>query len=414
MKVGIPALGNFVTLSDALFVVTAGLSAVALARGELRPRWHPFFYLIAFYFAAMWFSLPASTSAGDSLFKLATQLYLLSLPVLVLALVDTADDLRRLLLAWLAAAAVPAGIGVGTAALFYAGVDRSLLGGAIHDFGLLPPGPYPRVQATFSYPAMLCNYLTVSPFVLLAAYQERWLSPRICAASLGLAIVAALFTETPGLVGFGLALAACIYLARGGRSRGLALTGAVAAAVLSLAISSVTPILHSTAPYLIDLPGGHTVAPAVRLLTWTAAWNIFLAHPLFGAGIGASGLSVAFLDPSGILHVLDDAHNMYLNIAAQCGLAGFVALALIIHHVAARMRFPGAASAPSLSLLLGLAWLDSFAVQGFIGSFEDARHLWVLVGLWLASTRIDRARAAPSRERAEIGRDETVSRLDRK
>jgi O-antigen ligase len=300
--------------------------------------------------------------------------------------------LRRLLLTWLAASAIPALIGAATVLLFYAGIDRSLLRGVVHDFGLLPPGNYPRVEATFFFPAMLCNYLTVSPFLLLAAFQRRWLNPTLCAVLLAVTIIAALFTETPGLVGFGLALAACIYIARGGRSRTVAIVGAAAAVFVTLAISAVTPILHPTAPYLIHLPGGHLVAPSVRLMTWTGAWKIFLAHPLFGAGIGTDGLWVVFLDPSGILHGLDDAHNSYLNIAAQCGLAGAAALIAMIHHVAVRTRLSAATRDGALSLLLGLAWLDGFAIQGFIGSFEDARHLWVLVGLWLASSRLDMAR----------------------
>lgn len=391
MKISMPAFGYDVTLTDGLFLVTAALLGICLLRGETRLRWHPFFYLVAIYFAAMWLSLPSSSSPRDSLIKLATQTYLLSLPVLVFALVDSADELRRSLLTWLAASAIPAAIGAGTVLLFYAGIDRSLLHGVVHDFGLLPPGPYPRVEATFFFPAMLCNYLTISPFLLLAAFWRGWLSPTLCAALLALTVIAGIFTETAGLVGFGLALAACIYIARGGHSRTAAVAGAAAAVFLTLAISTVTPILHPTAPYLFHLPGGYQVAPSVRLMTWTAAWKVFVAHPVFGAGIGTVGLSVVFLDPSGIVHVLDDAHNSYLNIAAQCGLVGVAALILMIRYVAARTRFSSFSREGSISLLLGLAWLDAFAIQGFIGSFEDARHLWVLVGLWLASSRLDMA-----------------------
>jgi hypothetical protein len=37
---------------------------------------------------------------------------------------------------------------------------------------------------------------------------------------------------------------------------------------------------------------------------------------------------------------------------------------------------------------LGLAFLNAFAYQGLTGSFEDASHLWVLLGLFLASLRL--------------------------
>jgi hypothetical protein len=37
-------------------------------------------------------------------------------------------------------------------------------------------------------------------------------------------------------------------------------------------------------------------------------------------------------------------------------------------------------------LLIG--FISSFVLQGLVGSFEDARHLWVLLGLILAAYKI--------------------------
>jgi O-antigen ligase len=389
MKIGVAALGYWATLSDGLFLVTVALWIFAFVRRETRPRWHFLFVILALYFVALALSVLASSNLRESLTKLATQIYLLVLPVLVYGLVDTADDLRRLLLAWLAALAVPALIGATTVVIFYAGVDRALIGGALHEFGLLPPGHYPRLETTFFFPAMLCNYLTVGIFILAAAHQRRWLRPALSVPLLAMTIVTAVFTETPGLAGFFLALGACVYVVRGGRSRPFAVVSVAGAVALSVAISTVTPILHPTAPYLIQLPWGQQVAPAVRLLTWTGAWTIFLTHPVTGAGIGTAGLSVPFVDPSGVLHQLTDAHSIYLNIAAECGLLGLGALLLLIYYVAARTRMSRVGPPAALSLLLGLAWLDSFAVEGFTGSYEDTRHLWVLLGLWLASLRLE-------------------------
>ena len=41
-----------------------------------------------------------------------------------------------------------------------------------------------------------------------------------------------------------------------------------------------------------------------------------------------------------------------------------------------------------VAIALAIAWLDAFVYQGLTGSYEDARHLWVLLGLFLASYRI--------------------------
>jgi hypothetical protein len=45
----------------------------------------------------------------------------------------------------------------------------------------------------------------------------------------------------------------------------------------------------------------------------------------------------------------------------------------------------------ALRLALGIAFLGAFAYQGLGGSFEDARHLWLLLGLFLAACRIEHA-----------------------
>ena len=373
------------TATDGLFLITAALSMIAILRGEARLRWNRFFLILIIYFIALALSAVASANLGATGFKLVTQVYLLALPVLVYTLVDSAEDLRRAMLAWLAGSSIPAVVGAATVVLFYVGVDRRWLSGALHEYGLLPPGNYPRVEASFYFPAMLCNFLTTSVFVLFAARQRGWLDPKLSDPLLAAIIVAAAFTVTPGLGGFVLALCLWVYWGNSsGPIRLIALIVGVAAAAASVPISTLTPIIHPTAPYLINV-GGMTFAPAVRLMTWTAAANLWLAHPILGTDIGAAPLAVRFLDPSGVLHVLTDAHNVYLNIAAQCGSAGLAALLLLIGRVVKdTSRFRQGAPMP-LTLVLGIAWVDAFAIEGFTGSYEDARHLWVLLGLWLVS-----------------------------
>lgn len=392
-KPPVPLLGYAASLTDGLFLVTGGLWALAVARGETRVRWNPFFFIVLAYFGALALSALASSDMRATIIKLATQVYLIALPLLAYNLIGSANDLRRALIAWLAGSAIPALIGIAAVLLFYLGVDRYRLDGALHEYGLLPPGPYPRVEATFLFPAMLCNYLTVSVFILFAARQRGWLDRKFCDPLLAAMIVTAAFTVTPGLGGFVLALGAWVYWSKAGHPfRITALTIGIAAAAASVPISTLTPIIHPTAPYLIAIPSLDLIfAPAVRLMTWTAAANVWLAHPVLGSGIGEGPIAVRFVDPSGLLHVLADAHNAYLNIAAQCGTIGLAALLLLIGRVARDTSRYGSAIPTPLPLVLGIAWLDGFAVQGFTGSYEDARHLWVLLGLWLASRTYERA-----------------------
>jgi hypothetical protein len=50
--------------------------------------------------------------------------------------------------------------------------------------------------------------------------------------------------------------------------------------------------------------------------------------------------------------------------------------------------------------MLGLTWLNAFVYQGLTGSYEDARHLWLLLGLLIAAERLETNEAAELRPAA--------------
>lgn len=69
---------------------------------------------------------------------------------------------------------------------------------------------------------------------------------------------------------------------------------------------------------------------AGRIELWTAAWSIFLDHPLLGAGPGSwQGLRALEPITSGNLVVLAAAHNSVLQILAETGVVGLVAAAVL-------------------------------------------------------------------------------------
>ncbi|PSJ40467.1 hypothetical protein C7I55_09015 [Sphingomonas deserti] len=392
MKPSVEVGGLEAKATDLLFLLTAASLALALLTGRTRLRWHRLFAILIVYFLAMSVCTWVSPQPGRALVKLASQAYLLSLPVLAYQLVDTADDLRRIFRWWLAATAITAVVGTLTVLLFVAGIGGPLLRFALHEYGTLRPGSYPRIEATFEYPALLCNYLTVSLAVLLVSHRLGWIGSRNFVALLAAIAVTAIFSLTPGLGGFLLAIGLWLWLVFGERSRpiaALAITGGVTAALLFLAAASVTPILHPTAPFLIDVPASPMqLAPSVRMLTWIDAARNVLAHPLLGLGNGSPAADVFYIGPSGAHHRQTDAHNVYLNMAAQCGLVGLGALLLLMVGVA-RETGPLRLSAETVVPLgLGLAWLNAFAYQGLTGSYEDARYLWLLLGLLIAGARL--------------------------
>jgi O-antigen ligase len=373
--------------TDLLFAVTFGFWLIALISGETRLRLHRSFWLLATYFAAMALSLSASKDIGTSAFKLLTEMYLLLLPVLAYNLVRDAGELKRTLGAWIIAAGVIGLIGTVAVIAFPFAGRSSILGWTYHNYGTLPPGPYPRLQISFDYPAMLANYLGVALMLILAAQAEGWMSRRQAVAIGALVAISCLFTLTPGLGGI-LFMAGVWgwYRFRQERPR-LAvavLALACAVAVPAVFVASVAIVRPASPPYQIVIPGLPPLSPSVRLLAWGQAAANALASPLVGHGIGIDAVDVDYMSANCGLHCVSDAHNSFLSLAAQCGAVGLLALVALVAFVG--MAFLRAVRARSpISVALSLAWLGSLAVEGLVGSFEDQRHLWVLFGLILSA-----------------------------
>ncbi len=96
----------------------------------------------------------------------------------------------------------------------------------------------------------------------------------------------------------------------------------------------------------------------LRIALWESTWAMIEDHPLFGIGWGSYWMvyhSYDFFiqDPSvKILH----AHNMYLNLAAEIGVPGFVAfMTVLIAHGRMAVRQWRKAPQQARGLLLGMA-----------------------------------------------------------
>jgi O-antigen ligase len=393
MQPSVTIFGLAANPSDFLYLLLLGSWIAALAAGQAEVRWSRFHGLIALYFAAMAISVPGSEDPGRSAVKLATQLYLLSLPVILASLIGNTDELRRCLRWWLAGSALLALLAILSLLLFFFAPDHPLLAAMRFHYGTLPPGDYPRLKLSFLNANLLCNYLTVTLAILLLVRHMGWIGRRPFLLLAGGTILAALLTLSPGLGGIALALGSWGWLIWRDKRKPLArasLAAGCAAALLFLLASAVTPIVHSTAPFLIALPGELTLAPSARLLLWIEAFANFLSDPLFGRGLGADAAQLRYISPSGAVQSLTDAHNMFLNLAVQCGLPGLAAMLLLIAAVLRacrpfRLATDGSNAVPPA---LGLTFINALAYQGLTGSFEDARHLWLLLGLFLASRHL--------------------------
>lgn len=392
MQPAIIIVGFSVTITDGLFLITGLIWSIALLLRTRNFTYDPAFYIFAFYAAVLLLSTIFSEDPRLSVRKLPAELYLIGLAVLTVNAVNSRKMLRKVVIAWLAASAVTTIAGTITVASYYLGKANFVTDFSMHHYGSLPPGYYPRIQSTFLYPSLLCNYLTVSTMMLLAALNLGWISSRVFGLLALLFAITIAFTLTPGIGGVILAigvwywLVPAVHKAVKGR---VALAGGTSAAVVFLLVSTFSLLPSPTSPYFFELGAVH-LEPTQRLLTWQGAAETFLRQPFFGRGLGLAAASVTFMPPSGQMQLLTDAHNAFLSVAAQAGIFGLTGFVLIVVSVGRR-----AFSDPKEKLLtaLGIAFISALVYQGLVGSFENARHIWVLMGLILAVSRIPIAEA---------------------
>lgn len=399
MRPWLRLLGAYAIVSDFLYLALAAVFALLVLSRRLRLVSDPAYWFIGAYLGAMIVSAVAAGLPSSTIVKLLTQIYLLSLPIIICNLIRDEATLCKAIWWWLAATAAVAAVGVASLGAWFLDPNHWLVDYARFHSGSLPAGDYPRLSSTIPNANLACNYLTVSLLLLLAFRRMRAINPVPFLLFLAAIILTAMATVSPGLGGLVLAIAIWVWLLLRERRRAAArliLAGGTAAALLFVGAMAFTPFLHPTAPFVIDLPAlDLTLAPSGRLMTWSDAVRTFLADPVFGRGIGSDAVQVRFQPPTGRLQTLSDAHNVFLSVAVQCGILGLGALvALIVHIVRRTLSLElGQGSAGVVRLAVGLGLLNGLVVQGLGGSFEDARHLWVALGLLLASDRIARESA---------------------
>ena len=394
MQPGMNFSGLQTTLTDGIFLLTLSLFTIAWLSGKTSLCRDPIYKYLAAFLLAMAVSAAFSIVPRTSVLKFAGIGYLIGLAVLTINVVRNERLLKSAILVWIAASTAVSLIGAITVVLFY--VDRTSPWHSmfLHHYGSLPVGNYPRIQSTFLYPAMLCNYLTAGIFLILASFKLGWIKNKPTAFCLILHGIAAIFTLTPGLGGLVFAIALWVGFLFIERERPLygriAFTAGSLVFIVSMAVSafSIWPI--STSPFTLDL-FGLRIDPTQRLLAWRDALETFLQHPLFGKGVGLGVANVRFQAPSGQMQILTDAHNTFLSIAGQAGILGLATfLALMIATLRRGTIFPiGEVTKKPISLAMTIAFVSGIAFQGLVGSFEDARHLWVLLGLIVAASRIE-------------------------
>ena len=382
--------GLQVPATDFIFLAVCFFFALAAARGQLKVKFDPFLLALAAYALALTISTVFSSEPRRSVIKLAGEFYLFALAVVTIHVAADRDYLRRVVWAWLAGTALTILATSAGVALFYFGFKTQPDNYFLSHFGSLPAGNYPRLHALFANANMMCNYLNVSLMLVLFAGQAGWLRRSFAYVLQAGIWLAALFTFSAGLGGMALCAAVwhwAAFRAKGSRRlAALFLTAGIGASIFFFAVVLVSPDTANTGQDF-NL-GGRNMEVSVRVLAWQSAAATWRDNLILGKGTGTDAARVNYQTLSGDRQLLLDAHNSFLSVAAQTGLIGLAAFFGLLVHLWRRCRFTFESN--DLTRLartaFSCAFLGAFLYQSLTGSFEDARHLWILCGLLAASS----------------------------
>ncbi len=257
-----------------------------------------------------------------------------------------------------------------------------------------------RMSSVFFLSGWLSQYIVLTaPLALTAVARctnraRRFVFPTLALVSAGL-----LLTKQRGAwvaAGIQLAVWAAIQLRRRSRQpeRVFKTAGAAAATValaMALVVASGSPV-----DSILERAGSVQSGFSGRLPLWSTATVMIRERPLLGWGHGSFSPAYDLLYPieSPDAHRFrGSAHNLYLQIAAESGLPGLLALGLIAWTAALCLRRPRP-DQQAFALALGISLVGA-ATYGLVQHLFHLRAigwlLWILLGCVALVTDCERA-----------------------
>ena len=392
--------GYLFVYTDLLFAAGAVAWALSVISRKVAIKIHLEFAWVGIFILAMTVSAAMSVEPGRSFLKLLGVIYLGAVAWLTCNLADDERFLKAIGFAWLTGTALTVlGVVLGVAG-YYAGFDTPSSNRFLFHFGSLPNGNYPRIDSFFDNANMMANYLNVSVVIALTAGAAGWVNRQVAIAFALLIFGASIFTFSAGLGG--IVLSVSIFLALGPlrnskAKRNVVLIGGLCVGILAFASTLISPIQREESK--VELPFLNVrIEPSVRVVVWENVLKRGAEFPFLGRGVGEDAANVKYTVVSGHKQVLTDAHNAWLNVFGQAGLIGVTAFTLMCWAILRCCKFdPGHGSeAEWLLFALSAGFVGAFLFQNLFGSFEDARHLWVMVGLIPAAQMLVKGRSVPN------------------
>lgn len=361
----------------------------------------PLVFSIGILLAAFVVSTVFSVEPFKSSLKLIGIFYLAAIALVAGSVSRDPAAFRRIVFAWLiGTAAVVLGAFSGLASFLLGSVDPGTNFFLSHQ-GSLPAGNYPRIRSFFENANMMANYLNVSLLFALMAGAFGWLRNSLVVLLVAGISVAAFFTLSPGIGGIFLSVSIWIWATQLNTSRLTRNSAFVAGSLLAAFIFLSTVVspasLFGAKGELKPVSDWH-FQPSVRVSVWNDSIGRGIENPFVGRGTGTDAANTYYRTVSGQGQLIRDAHNAWLNIFGQAGLIGLAAFLYFCFNLWRICRFDVDQDNEIAVVLVGLscAVVGAFFYQNLFGSYEDARHLWVLIGMLAVSARTVGTRTEPT------------------
>ncbi len=390
-------------LKDVLFVIPAYVGFLASRTGQRRRVGPGAFPTVLLALFALLVVVQMFNPALPNLIVglIGAKVWFFYVPICVLAyqMVQTRDDLARLLATMSIAAVVPAVVGLAEAALIYAGhadIVYGWYGGAAQhatqgfgEFEFVGGGVLRRIPSTFSFVAQYFAF-TVSMVALTYAWWRGVLAKGrlapVGAATWILLLLASLLSGARAAFIFTPLLVVLIVLLEA-RDLRLPVGRLILPSVLLVGV--VTAILGASAGSLL----GH--AAAVGLAEFQDVFVTGFRHGLdatlagLGTGSDTSGARYAFKNPEQFTASLGTPYeSWYVKTYLELGIAGLVlVLAILTHLLVVGLRRHATLEDPRLRvvsacLIALLVWNIVYGIKGqFIDMDPTNVYFWLIVGL---------------------------------
>lgn len=337
---------NLAALSTALILV-CGIFYILLNKiNPFRlPLVRPFFVFVLVCLFSLSFS-PLKVEGLFDGFRLAS---LLVFYILIFSLFDNINDIKRLIGIIFLSSVLPLAVG------FYQILTRS---GFLESIGYYRSSSFNRIFSTFTHPNIYAFYLTMllPMAVLIFLDTKNKIKKSFLAALIAALVLSLIFTFTRGAW----ISAACAVFTFG------LLRSKKTLAIILLVMLALILFIPSVALRFSDLSGltyGGTDSLAWRFNLWQQTFDYFLSRPIFGYGLGSF-----YALSSAASSEYAAAHNDYLRLALEIGLAGLGAYIFLLYFLT-RNAF-------SLYKRLNFAYSKTIALGVFSSSVA-----YLLIGL---------------------------------